>query len=41
MRPWTEDELVRRLTAAGFHDIEVGPGAGRKTPDRLLVIATH
>lgn len=41
MRPWTEDELVRRLSAAGFHDIEIRPGAGRKTPDRLLVIATR
>jgi SAM-dependent methyltransferase len=41
MRPWTQDELVRRLTTAGFHDIEIRPGVGRKTPDRLLVIATH
>jgi SAM-dependent methyltransferase len=39
MRPWTEDELVRRLSAAGFHDVEIKPGVGRKTPDRLLVIA--
>jgi SAM-dependent methyltransferase len=41
MRPWTERELVQRLTAAGFHDIEIRPGVGRKTPDRLFVIATH
>lgn|SRR6185437_12431968 len=41
MRPWTQDELVQRLTAAGFHDIETRPGVGRKTPDRLLVIATR
>jgi SAM-dependent methyltransferase len=40
MRPWTEDEVIRRLSAAGFHDIEIRPGAGRKTSDRLLVIAT-
>ena len=41
MRSWTEDELIRRLTAAGFHNIEIRSGVGRKTPDRLLVIATH
>ena len=41
MRPWTKDELVRRLTAAGFHDIEIRPGVGRRTPDRLLAIATR
>jgi SAM-dependent methyltransferase len=41
MRPWTQEELVRRLAAAGFHDIEISSGVGRKTPDRLLVIATH
>jgi hypothetical protein len=40
MRPWTQDELIRRLSAAGFYDIEIRPGPGRKTPDRLLVIAT-
>jgi SAM-dependent methyltransferase len=41
MRLWTDDELVRRLSAAGFHDIEISPGVGRKTPDRLFVVATH
>ena len=41
MRPWSGDELVRRLSAARFHDIEISPGIGRKTPDRLLVIATR
>jgi SAM-dependent methyltransferase len=41
MRPWNEDELVRRLSAAGFHDVAIRPAAGRKTPDRLLVIATR
>jgi SAM-dependent methyltransferase len=39
MRAWTQDELACRLSAAGFHDIEIRPGVGRKTPDRLLVIA--
>lgn len=41
MRPWSEEELVQRLSAAGFHDIKTTPGIGRKTPDRLFVIAVH
>lgn len=39
MRPWNVEELHRRLVAAGFSDVEVRPGAGRRTPDRLFVIA--
>jgi SAM-dependent methyltransferase len=41
MRPWTRPELSRRLTAAGFADIEAGPGVGRRTPDRLFVTAVR
>lgn len=41
MRPWSEEELLRRLSAAGFHDIKIRPGIGRKTPDRLFVIAVR
>jgi SAM-dependent methyltransferase len=41
MRPWSEEELIRRLSAAGFHDIETRPGVGRKTPDRLFVVAVR
>jgi SAM-dependent methyltransferase len=41
MRPWTEEELHRRLSAAGFHDIQTRPGVGRKTPDRLFVTAVR
>ena len=41
MRPWSEAELRRRLSAAGFHDIEMGPGVGRKTADRLFVVAVR
>lgn len=39
MRPWTGQELRDRLTTAGFRNIEVAPGVGRKTPDRYFVIA--
>ena len=41
MRPWTEREVAERLTSAGFHDIEIGPGVGRTTRDRLFVVAAH
>ena len=41
MRPWSEAELRQRLSAAGFHDIEIGPGVGRKTTDRLFVVAVR
>jgi hypothetical protein len=39
MRPWSVEELRDRLGAAGFGDIEVRPGVGRATDDRLFVTA--
>lgn len=39
MRPWSESELRERLAAAGFSRIDVGPGVGRATADRLFVVA--
>jgi SAM-dependent methyltransferase len=39
MRPWNAQEVRERLTAAGFGRIEVGPGVGRTTGDRLFVLA--
>ncbi|WP_305788280.1 methyltransferase domain-containing protein [Symbioplanes lichenis] len=39
MRPWSAGELEARLTAAGLRVTEIGPGAGRRTPDRLFVVA--
>lgn len=39
MRPWTETELTGRLHAAGLQNVEIAPGVGRKTPDRLFVTA--
>ena len=39
MRPWEEIEIEARLDAAGFGDIQIRPGVGRRTPDRLLVTA--
>ncbi|GAB3836858.1 class I SAM-dependent methyltransferase [Dactylosporangium cerinum] len=39
MRPWTEPELRDVLRECGLHDVRVSPGVGRRTPDRLLVIA--
>ena len=39
MRPWTRDELVDRLTAHGFVDVQTLPGVGRTTGDRLFVTA--
>jgi SAM-dependent methyltransferase len=41
MRPWSRSELHRRLTRAGFGDIEIAGGAGRRTPDRLFVAAAR
>ncbi|MEV6539044.1 class I SAM-dependent methyltransferase [Streptomyces sp. NPDC051665] len=41
MRPWSKAELRQRLSAAGFHDIEIGPGVGRQTADRLFVVAVR
>lgn len=39
MRPWTRDEMRRRLSRACYGRIEMRDGAGRCTPDRLLVTA--
>jgi len=41
MRPWSQEELIHRLSAAGFQDIVIRPGVGRTTPDRLFVIAVR
>jgi SAM-dependent methyltransferase len=41
MRPWSEEELDLRLSAAGFHDVRTAPGVGRKTTDRLFVTAVR
>ena len=41
MRPWQRDEIERRLAAAGFSDVEVRDGVGRRTPDRLFVVAVR
>ncbi|MFG1625757.1 class I SAM-dependent DNA methyltransferase [Kribbella sp. NPDC049227] len=39
MRPWTTAELESRLRRAGFQSIEIQPGIGRRTTDRLLATA--
>lgn len=39
MRPWSAQEVRERLTASGFGHVEIGPGAGRATGDRLFVVA--
>ncbi|WP_306213867.1 class I SAM-dependent methyltransferase [Actinoplanes sp. RD1] len=39
MRPWPVTELTERLAAAGLRVAELGPGVGRRTPDRLFVVA--
>jgi SAM-dependent methyltransferase len=39
MRPWSPQEIRERLTMAGFSRIEIGPGVGRTTGDRLFVFA--
>jgi ubiquinone/menaquinone biosynthesis C-methylase UbiE len=35
MRPWTRDELRFRLTAAGFGEVEIEPGAAGRGADRV------
>jgi SAM-dependent methyltransferase len=40
MRPWSEAELRHHLQEAGLRQIETRPGVGRKTSDRLFVIAS-
>lgn len=39
MRPWTMEEVRARLSEAGFVNVEIHPGIGRRTPDRLFVVA--
>lgn len=39
MRPWTGPEILARLGAAGFADVQIRPGVGHRTPDRLFVTA--
>lgn len=39
MRPWTTAEVSERLMAAGFRRIDMRPGVGRATGDRLFVTA--
>jgi trans-aconitate methyltransferase len=40
MRPWPVEELTERLSAAGLGTTEIGPGVGRRTSDRLFVVAS-
>lgn len=40
MRPWTADELAGRLGEAGFREIELSAGIGRRSADRMLCVAT-
>lgn len=39
MRPWAQEDLTNRLHAAGFVNIDIRPGIGRRTDDRLFVVA--
>ena len=39
MRPWTRGEIQQLLTSVGYKSIEMNDGVGRRTPDRLLVLA--
>lgn len=40
MRPWTEEEMRARLARAGFRSVDIGAGVGRRTADRLFVVAS-
>jgi hypothetical protein len=40
MRPWTESELRTLLQDSGLHNVEIAAGVGRRTPDRLFVVAS-
>jgi SAM-dependent methyltransferase len=40
MRPWTEPELRAVLRDSGLHHVEVSGGVGRRTADRLFVVAS-
>ncbi|MFC7625345.1 class I SAM-dependent DNA methyltransferase [Microlunatus sp. GCM10028923] len=39
MVPWTRAELQEGLSRVGFTRVEVRPGVGRRSPDRILVVA--
>ncbi len=39
MRPWAKSELREALGECGLHDVRIGAGVGRRTPDRLFVVA--
>ena len=40
MRPWSPAELTSTLRRNGMRDIDITSGVGRRTPDRLFVIAS-
>jgi SAM-dependent methyltransferase len=40
MRPWSRTELSSRLRRNGARQIEITAGVGRRTPDRLFVVAS-
>jgi SAM-dependent methyltransferase len=40
MRPWTEPDLRAVLHDSGLHHVEITAGVGRRTPDRLFVVAS-
>ena len=39
MRPWSRTELLSRLRRNGARKVEITAGVGRRTPDRLFVVA--
>ncbi|MGW7684748.1 class I SAM-dependent methyltransferase [Kribbella sp. NPDC054772] len=41
MRPWGRDEISARLSDAGFSGVETLQGVGRRSPDRLFVVAVR
>jgi len=40
MRPWTEPELRAVLQDSGLRNVEIGVGVGRRSPDRIFVVAS-
>jgi SAM-dependent methyltransferase len=40
MRPWTEPEVRTVLRDSGLRNVEISAGVGRRTPDRLFVVAS-
>jgi cyclopropane fatty-acyl-phospholipid synthase-like methyltransferase len=40
MRPWREAELRTVLRDSGLRHVEISPGVGRRTADRLFVVAS-